>query len=82
MAEKQGDLISNDTLRQVDGKLDEVSGTAWSQQLWVGFQKIIILSYPPIHLHLIFEISSSKNLVRITGFFVYFQLDFCRLHRQ
>ena len=36
----------------------------------------------PIHLHLIFEISSSKNLVRRTGFFVYFKLDFCRLHRQ
>ena len=40
VAEKQGNLISNDTLRQVDGKSDEVSGTAWSQQLWVGFQKL------------------------------------------
>ena len=40
MAEKQGDLISNDTLRQVEGEPDEVSGTAWSQQLWVGFQKL------------------------------------------
>ena len=38
MAEKQGDLISNDTLRQVEGKPDEISGTAWSQQLWVGFK--------------------------------------------
>ena len=39
MAEKQGDLISNDTLRQVEGEPDEISGTAWSEQLWVGFQK-------------------------------------------
>ena len=36
----------------------------------------------PIYLHLIFEISSSKKLVRRTGFFVYFELDFCRLHKQ
>jgi uncharacterized protein YjbJ (UPF0337 family) len=28
VAEKQGDLISNDTLRQVEGKPDEISGTA------------------------------------------------------
>ena len=40
MAEKQGDLISNDTLRQNEGKPDGVSGTVWSQQLWVGFQKL------------------------------------------
>ena len=39
-------------------------------------------SNPPIHLHLIFEISSSKNLVQQTGFFVYVVLGFCRLHRQ
>ena len=31
---------------------------------------------PPIHLYLIFEISSLKNPVRRTGFFVYFELDF------
>ena len=31
---------------------------------------------PPIHLHLIFEISNLKNLVRQTGIFVYFELDF------
>ena len=37
---------------------------------------------PPIHLHLIFEISSSKNLIRQTSIFAYFELDFCRLHRQ
>ena len=30
----------------------------------------------PIHLHLIFEISSLKNQVRRTGFFVYYELDF------
>ena len=35
-----------------------------------------ISSAPPIHLHLIFEISSLKNLVQQTGFFVYFRLDF------
>ena len=31
---------------------------------------------PSIYLHLIFEISSLKNQVRRTGFFVYFELDF------
>ena len=40
------------------------------------------LAYRPIHLHLIFEISSSKNVVQRTGVFVYFELDVCRLHRQ
>ena len=50
VAEKQGDLISNDTLRQVDGKLDEVSGTAWSQQLWVGFQKLFYSTPYPSRL--------------------------------
>ena len=40
VAEKQGDLISNDTLRQDEDKSDEASGTAWSQQLWVGLQKL------------------------------------------
>ena len=43
MDENQGELISNDTLREVEGKPDEVSGTAWSQQLWVGFQEKNIL---------------------------------------
>jgi len=38
VAEKQGDLISNDTLREVEGKPDEVSGTAWSQQLWLQYR--------------------------------------------
>jgi hypothetical protein len=38
VAEKQGDLISNDTLRQVEGKPDEISGTAWSQQLWLQYR--------------------------------------------
>ena len=35
-----------------------------------------------VHLHSDFEMSSSKNLVGEPGFFVYFELDFCRLHRQ
>ena len=35
-----------------------------------------------VHLHSDFEMSSSKNLVGRPGFFVYFKLDFCRLHRQ
>ena len=35
--------------------------------------------WPPIHLHLIFEISSLKNQVGRTGFFVYFNLDFYSL---
>ena len=42
----------------------------------------LIELFPPIHLYLISKISSSKNLVQRTGFFVYFELDFCRLHRQ
>ena len=37
---------------------------------------------PPGDMHLIFEISSLKNQVWRTEFFVYFKLDFCRLHRQ
>ena len=37
---------------------------------------------PGVHLHSDFEMSSSKNLVGGPGFFVYFELDFCRLHRQ
>ena len=46
MDENQGELISNDTLREVEGKPDEVSGTAWSQQLWVGFKyHTVILEY-------------------------------------
>ena len=44
------------------------------------------LSPPPafrgVHLHSDFEMSSTKNLVGGLGFFVYFELDFCRLHRQ
>ena len=40
MAEIQGDLISNDTLREGESRPDEISGTAWSQQLWVGLQKL------------------------------------------
>ena len=35
-----------------------------------------------VHLHSDFEMSSSKNLVVEPGFFVYFILDFRRLHRQ
>ena len=35
-----------------------------------------------LYAHLIFEISSSKNLVQRIGLFVYLELDFCRLHRQ
>ena len=35
-----------------------------------------LCTIPPIHLHLIFEISSLKNPVHRTGFFVYFELDF------
>ena len=31
---------------------------------------ICIKTKPPIHLHLVFEISSSKNIVRQTGFFL------------
>ena len=38
--------------------------------------------YPPIYLHLNFEIPSLKNWVWRTWFFVKFELDFCRLHRQ
>jgi len=38
VAEKQGELMSNDTLRQDEGKPDEVSGTAWSQQLWLSYK--------------------------------------------
>ena len=34
---------------------------------------------PPIDLYLNFEIPSLKNQVRKTGFFVCFELDFCRL---
>ena len=34
------------------------------------------LFYRGVHLHSDFEISSLKNLVRRTGFFVYFELDF------
>ena len=45
MAEKQGDLISNDTTNQIEGKPDGVSVTAWSQELWVGFQKV----FYPMH---------------------------------
>ena len=37
---------------------------------------------PPVDLHLIFEKSSLQNQVGRTWFFVYFELDFCRLHRQ
>ena len=40
MAEKQGDLISNDSTNQIEDKPDGVSVTAWSQELWVGFQKV------------------------------------------
>ena len=39
---------------------------------------------PPIHLHLIFEISTFKNQVRQTGSFVYLELDFyclCNLQK-
>ena len=32
--------------------------------------------YRPVHLHLIFKISSLKNQVQQAGFFVYFELDF------
>ena len=38
--------------------------------------KVFKVPTPHIHLHLIFEISSLKNLVRWTGFFVYFKLNF------
>ena len=37
---------------------------------------------PLIDLHLIFEKSSLKNQVNWTWFFVYFKLEFFRLHRQ
>ena len=37
-------------------------------------------SLRPIHLHLIFEISSLKNQVQWTWFFVYFELDFYCLY--
>ena len=43
---------------------------------------ILVPSKPPVDLNLIFEISSLKNPFRWTWFFVYFKLDFCRLHRQ
>ena len=35
-----------------------------------------VTKWPPIHLHLIFEISSLKNQVWQTWCFVYFKLDF------
>ena len=42
----------------------------------------LTLLLPTIHLHKIFEISSSKNKVRRTGFFVYFELDcLCSLQK-
>ena len=50
--------------------------------MWEAAQWVRIISDWAFNLHLIFEISSSKNLVWWTGFFVYFELDFCRLHRQ
>jgi hypothetical protein len=53
-----------------------------NRNAWISAASYRILIYnnqvsnPPIHLHLIFEISSLKNQVRRTGFFVYFELDF------
>ena len=41
-----------------------------------------VSSYPPVDLYLIFWELSLKNQVQQTGFFVNFELDFCRLHRQ
>ena len=42
----------------------------------------VLVLYPPIDLHLIFEKTSLKNQVGQTWFFVYLELDFCRLLRQ
>ena len=58
--------------------------------MWYGLPENIIDHMPcpfigpsrGVHLHSDFEMSSSKNLVGGPGFFVYFELDFCRLHRQ
>jgi len=38
VAEKQGDLISNDTTNQIEDKPDGVSVTAWSQELWLQYR--------------------------------------------
>ena len=46
---------------------------------WFSLQETYLRG---VHLHSDFEMSSSKNLVGGPGFFVYFELDFCRLHRQ
>ena len=40
--------------------------------------KVFKVPTPHIHLHLIFEISCLKNLVRWIRFFVYYELEFCR----
>ena len=40
--------------------------------------KAVYSDWPPIHLHMIFETSSSKNLVWQTGFFFLFQTRFLK----
>jgi hypothetical protein len=46
------------------------------------FWKINLGLWPPIDLYLNFEIPSLKNQVCPTWFLIYFELGFCRLHRQ
>ena len=54
-------------------------------QLWeLIFEGAFLFScnFRGIYLHYDFEISSLKKPVWWTRFFVYFKLEFCRLHRQ
>ena len=63
MAEIQGDLISNDTLREGESRPDEISGTAWSQQLWVNFQKLFNPIPLSISISFLFQKSSLTNWI-------------------
>ena len=46
------------------------------QKPWHIYNPPCRVGYPPIHLHLIFEISSLKNQFRRTGFFCRFRTRF------
>ena len=63
VAEIQGDLISNDTLREGESRPDEISGTAWSQQLWVNFQKLFNPIPLSISISFLFQKSSLTNWI-------------------